>query len=159
MDIAHPLNQKAVAYLSRRNPTASLIASVDSVPDPYLRLGSHPEIVERLWKQIAPAFISNIECRWIVFGTPALVQPTTGVILAAALGTQYCLRLPGQLRKLALQAGCKTIIHWSPGHVTDIELEFGDDWLFGKWLPAEIEWCREAFGIFGEISAPHSSGF
>jgi hypothetical protein len=122
-------------------------------------LGSHPDIVERLWKQIAPALDPHPHSQWIVCGTPALVQPATGVLLAVAMGTQYCLRLPGDLRKLALQAGCKTIMKWSPGHVTDIELEFGDDWLFGKWLPAEIVWCREAFEIFGQISAPHSSDF
>jgi len=147
MNISHPANQPVIAFLTPRNPTASLLAAFDSRPNPYLTLGSHPEIVERVWQQIGSAMPTK--CRFNVCGTPALVQPDSGVLFAFALGTQYCLRLPPSLIETALQAQVKTSTRWASGKITDIQHELGPDWIFGSWKPAEIEWCLAAYQNFG----------
>jgi len=138
-----------IAYLSNRNPDAALTLSPEeSRRDPYMHLGSHPDIVERVWKGIGAEL--DEDCRLIVCGTPALVQPVTGIILAIALGTQYCLHLPIPLLNIALAAGAPTTTKWSGGHVTDVAKEFGEGWFFGKWLKDEIGWCRESYQVFGQ---------
>ena len=126
-----------------------MLAAIDSRPNPYLTLGSHPDIVERLWKQISAAMPS--ECRSIVCGTPALVQPESGIVFAFAYGTQYCLRLPETLIETAFLAKAKTSTRWSNGKVEDLrQLELGPGWIFGSWMAAEIEWCKESFASFGK---------
>ena len=139
-----------IAYLSNRNPDAALTLSPEeSTRDPYMSLGSHPDIVERIWKGIGAEL--DEDCRLIVCGTPALVQPITGIILAIALGTQYCLHLPIPLIQTALKAGAPTTTKWAGGRVTDVAKEFGEGWIFGKWLKDEISWCQEAYKIFGSL--------
>ena len=148
MDVSHPSNKKVIAYFSKRNPDAALVLlPEESTRDPYMSLGSHPDIVSRIWKDINAELDSD--CRLILCGTPALVHPVTGMILAVALGTQYCLHLPVPLMEAALAAGVKTTTKWSGGRVTDVASEFGDGWIFGKWLNDEIGWCREAYQFFG----------
>ena len=114
-----------------------------------MSLGSHPDIVERIWKGIGAEL--DEDCRLIVCGTPALVQPITGIILAIALGTQYCLHLPISLINTALTAGASTTTKWAGGRVTDVAKEFGEGWIFGKWLKDEISWCQQAYKIFGSL--------
>lgn len=148
MDVSHPSNKKVIAYFSNRNPDAVLtLLPENSTRDPYMSLGSHPDIVSRIWKDINPELGSD--CRLILCGTPALVHPVTGVILAVALGTQYCLHLPVPLMETALASGVKTTTKWAGGHVTDVSREFGEGWIFGKWLKDEIAWCRESYQVFG----------
>ena len=138
-----------IAYLSNRNPGAAItLLPEQSKRDPYMSLGSHPDIVERIWKGINAELDEN--CRLIMCGTPALIQPATGIILAFALGTQYCLHLPIPLIQTALAAGAPTTTKWSGGRVTDATREFGEGWIFGKWLKDEIDWCREAYQVFGQ---------
>ena len=63
MDISVPSNQKALAYLSARNPNASLtLLPEESERDPYMHLGSHPDIVERLWKEINAGLEADCRC-------------------------------------------------------------------------------------------------
>jgi hypothetical protein len=148
MDISDPLKQNVLAYLSSRYPDLPLaLLPQESKLDPYMHLGSHPDIVERIWKGIGAKLDSD--CRLIICGTPALVQPETGIILALTLGTQYCLHLPDPLVRTALEAGAKTTTKWSNGHVMDVAKIFGKGWIFGKWLKDEIEWCRQSYKIFG----------
>lgn len=148
MELSHPSNKKVVSYLSKRNPTAALtVLPEDSTRDPYMHLGSHPDIVDRLWKGIGATLDSD--CRLIVCGTPALVQPETGIILAIALGTQYCLHLPEPQFKNALALGAQTTTKWGSGRQTNLAEECGEDWIFGKWLKDEMEWCQQAYQVFG----------
>ena len=148
VNVSQPSNKMVVAYLSNRNPEAALtLLPEESTRDPYMHLGSHPDIVERVWKGIGAEL--DTDCRLIVCGTPALVQPVTGIILAIALGTQYCLHLSDPLFKTALAAGASTTRKWSGRRVTNIADEFGAGWIFGKWLKEEIGWCRESYRAFG----------
>jgi hypothetical protein len=137
-----------IAYLSNRNPDAAItLLPEESTRDPYMSLGSHPDIVEQIWKGIGTEL--DEDCRLIVCGTPALVQPATRIILAFAFGTQYCLHLPIPLIQTALAVGTPTTTKWTGGRVTDAAREFGEGWIFGKWLKDEIGWCREAYQFFG----------
>ncbi|MDR3576473.1 MAG: hypothetical protein P4L50_21620 [Anaerolineaceae bacterium] len=148
IDISHPANSNVIAYLNRRNPQAPVVAAFDSRPNPYFALGSHPDIVERVWRQIGAAMPS--ECRFIVCGTPALVQPESGILFAFALGTQYCLRLPADLIETARLAKAKTSTRWSNGKVQDVRNDLGPGWIFGGWMEAEIDWCKASYLSFGK---------
>jgi hypothetical protein len=37
---------------------------------------------------------------------------------------------------------------WWKNHVTDAQQEFGEDWIFGRFLKDELDWCREAYQMF-----------
>lgn len=121
-------------------------ARPDSVPDPYWNCGCHPDVVERLWDQIGAGLPSG--CRCLVHGTPALVHPGSGAILAIGIGTQYGLRLPGALAADAIKAGAKTRTVWTNGGDMDTQRELGDDWVFGAWLPDELSWFKRVYEMF-----------
>ena len=105
-----------------------------------MSLGSHPEIVGRLWHGLARSLPDDSRC--IVFGTPALVAPHSGLILAVAFGTQYALRLPPNVVRVAIASGAKIVTTWTSGGKTNIRELFGADWIFGSWLKEEQMWCR-----------------
>ena len=52
------------------------VASPDTVGDPYYGQGSHPDVVERVWDQLGASLPTD--CRCLVYGTPALVDPASG---------------------------------------------------------------------------------
>jgi hypothetical protein len=58
------------------------------------------------------------------------------------------------LIQTALAAGAPTTTKWAGGRVTDAVKEFGEGWIFGKWLKDEIGWCRESYQIFGISGNP-----
>jgi len=89
-----------------------------------------------------------VDCLAVVHSDPALVHPKSGAIFAICLGMAYCLRLPGSLGIEATRAGAKTFRTWSTGDTTDVRLEFGDDWVFGAWLPDELNWCKKVYEIY-----------
>src|SRR4029079_15419807 len=67
-------------------------------------LGTHPTVVDRLWGDLNQALPTD--ARWLVFDGPALVHPC-GALLAAAIGTQYALRLLSGDRDAAIAAGAE----------------------------------------------------
>lgn len=143
---SHARNAGVLGYLGRdgRHP---IIASPESRDDPYLHAGSHPEIVERIWDEIGPR-VDSAE-RVLLGGTPGLFLRQGGLVVAAALGTEYALRLePGMLRE-ARRAGARTEHRYSVGDVVlDLAATFGDDWVFGRWDAAEPEWCASSARAF-----------
>jgi hypothetical protein len=83
-------------------PSPPLSQSLDQVKDPIFGLGTHPDIVERLWllDRGLPA-----SCRWVVWGFPALVHPLSGVIFAIGFGTiGIAMRLPAEWPATAPEA-------------------------------------------------------
>jgi len=137
-------NLGVLDYLSNLNAKhLPPCVSPDAVKDPYISLGSHPDIVQRLWDTLAASLPHETRC--IVFGTPALVVPRSGLVLAIGFGTQYGLRVPLDAVNAAVAAGAKTFMKWSVGPSTDIQQLFGADWVFGWWLKEETEWCRRVF--------------
>ena len=151
--LGHSANEQLVRYLSqqdqrsgskwRENPSCS----PDTIEQPYLRLGAHPNVVTRLWNTFASALPSR--CNWVVYGTPVLVNPASAVIFACALGTIYALRLPRDARTEALELGLSTTHRYSNGVVLNLA-NFGDGWVFGRALREEQRWCVRAFEYAGE---------
>jgi hypothetical protein len=85
-------------------------------------------------------------------GTPALVHPQSGTAFGFGVGSLTCaLRLPPILTSAALAAGAKT--RWDfPAYpelgIPAASLDLagtGAEWVFGGWLPAEVEWCHAAY--------------
>jgi hypothetical protein len=153
VNIARPENIKVIAHLTRaggyfasKSHDSPAFAAWDSVPNPYSGCGCHPDIVEYLWDKIGKSL--SADCRGLVYGTPALVQPKSGVILALGKGTRYNLHLPGSIGAEAIKKGAKTQVKWSTGDFTDIQKEYGEDWFFGTFLPDELIWCKQAYEMF-----------
>ena len=137
-DPEHPLNRGVVAGMRRRRPDAALTEVPKSGPDPYFNRGSHPDIVERIWKQLGASFPP--EGRIILLGSPALIEPVRGVAVAVAWGTAYVLRVPDDAIETAIARGCATTHTWGNKSVTDVEAEFGRGWLFGRFVDEEPGW-------------------
>jgi hypothetical protein len=112
-------------------------APLDSMRDPYQLAGSHPDAVERLWDGLGATLPSD--CRCLVYGTPALVHPTAGVVLAFSMGTGYFVRLPSGARGAA--PGGTSTDDWRVKAVRDL----GEDWIVGRWSEDEAGWCSEMY--------------
>lgn len=139
---AVPANAGALIYLRRRNERGRpLVEPPDAVEQPYLWLGSHPDIVEHVWDKLSARLPEGARC--IVLGCPALSDPETGVILALALGTSYALRVPSNDHEEALAAGLRSTHTYSaPAKTLDAAETFGQDWLFGSFDGREPDWLR-----------------
>lgn len=148
LDTANPVNQGVLRYLSRggksRNPA---IAAPDSVSMPYLRQGSHPDIVQRVWDDLGAGVPAG--CRCLVYGTPAIVHDQTGVVIAICNGTQYNLRLTAADFAKALARGATTRTRWSGGDEMDCVAVLGAGWVFGGWFKEEVQWCRGSYAEYG----------
>jgi hypothetical protein len=116
--------------------------SLASVADPLNGLGTHPDLVARLWKlnEALPE-----DSRWVVYGRPALVHPVSGVIFAYATGTVgYAIRLPRRRRDEADRLGSRSRIDVPGINSYNLALA-GCEWRFGQWLDQEADWCRAAY--------------
>ena len=141
-------NERVLDHLRRRQPTAlAFVWHRERTLKAYYESGCHPEIVERIWDKIGRALSSD--CRAMIYGTPTLVHPVSGAVLAIGMGTQYGLRLCEPGLSAARAAGAKTTVTWTGGDSTDIGVECGRDWVFGFWSSEELVWCQQAFGAFG----------
>lgn len=118
------------------------IRAAEPGPRPYLGMGSHPDVVTRVWDVLGAAL--PFDGRAIVFETPALVHPEAGVVLAMAFGTAYLLHLPGELAAEAIASGCRTKERWSDGTELELGEALGEGWVFGGWKDAEAAWVVAA---------------
>jgi hypothetical protein len=146
LDKSQPLNQYLLRYLQnpkRLHFNSQPIVAPDMHPDPYWKAGSHPEIVERVWDILGSAL--PVDCRAVVYGTPALVHPDKGVVFALVYGTQYAIRVPNELIYEAVKIGCKKEQEWTGGRKTNIEEELGEGWLFGCWAEGEKQWLTRSY--------------
>ena len=120
---------------------------LSAVADPLYGLGTHPDLSERLWALNA---VLPEDCRWVVFGFPALVSPTSGIIIAFARGTLgYALRLTEDDRAEADALGARTQIGAPGGPRLDVR-EGGPEWRLGRWFNREPNWSRTAYEAYGE---------
>ncbi len=133
-------------YVPERMPP---LAMPDAVVQPYLSLGTHPDLVARLWDELQSRL--PVDCRVIFYGTPALIHPATGVVFGFAGGSHtYALRLPEAEVTEAIRAGATRIAHYS-GKQPHLDLDdIGPDWVFCRWLPNEEAWCLAAFEHAGQ---------
>jgi len=144
LNLEHPANARVIRYLKKRNEKAPPLQLPDSVSTPYYSLGSHPDIVERVWVQLAARLPS--ECAVIAYGNPALVHPASGIVMALAMGTAYTLRILPESRDEAVRAGASAIHNYTASRIVlDVSKELGPDWIFGCWDERECEWCFEVY--------------
>ena len=140
-------NEGVFRYLGGRPAAERDARPVTSPNDPSRdyswEVGAHPDVVERLWDQLGKNLPKT--SRALVFGTPALVHPESGVVFAFALGTEYALRLPYRVWRDKRTAGLRTVAQWTGGGSTDIERECGKEWILGSYTADEISWCEEVF--------------
>ena len=153
IDFDHPANLGLVQYLSAEAALgAEREAPSTAVKNPYYTLGTHPDVVERLWDELGGALPKN--CRWVLYGHPVLVRHDTGIVFGFAGGSHtYALRLPPAEREAAIAAGATTV-HRYPAYpqlqvaAATLDLAtFGPEWVFGGWFRNEEEWCRRAFDL------------
>ena len=117
-------------------PPPPLSQALDQVADPRNELGTHPDIVDGLWR-----LDSGLprKCRWAVWGYPALVHPVTGVIFAMGFGTiGIVARVTPDLRD-----GAPAIRLMNPGQHYDIS-PAGAEWRFLNNQSQEAL-CRAAY--------------
>jgi hypothetical protein len=99
--------------------------------------------VQHLWKKLGNKLPVN--CRAILYGSPVLIEPSSGVVIAKAYGTVYVIRVcPGDI-EAALSLGCTTTHQWSDGTTLDLQQELGVDWVFGHFLKEEYGWLQNTF--------------
>jgi hypothetical protein len=148
IDTISQVNRGVLKYLSRgKKSQNTAIAAPSTVADPYQGQGSHPDIVQRVWDELGANL--PVECRCLVYGTPALVHERTGVIIAICNGTQYNLRLTADDLLEARAKKSSTRNRWSDGTEMDSTSELGTDWIFGGWLKDEERWCRDTYRKHG----------
>jgi len=146
LDESHPMNQFVLKYLRGRKHLLfkpEPLLSLDEHVNPYTQAGSHPDIVERVWDVLGASL--PVDCRALVYGTPALVHPREGVVLAVANGMRYAIRVPDESIHAALKVGRQTVQEWSGGGMTKLEEEFGHVWVFGAWVEEEKEWLARVY--------------
>jgi hypothetical protein len=112
-------------------------------------------VVEWLWDRLGKALAEDGRC--LVYGTATLVQPSSGVILARALGTAYALRVPPERMTQALGEGYRQVWETGPRDaretLIDLATTHGPDWVIGRHEHAEARWCRTLFQYYSEPPA------
>lgn len=143
----HPANAGILTRL-RKSTSGTVLpnGAPEEHPDPYFRLGTHPDLVARLWDEITISLPTR--CQWIINNSPVLVHPASGIIFGYAGGTHtYALRLPSAVRQEALEQGAKRV-HVYPGSTFDLDT-VGEEWVLGWWFQDEARWCRAAYKFAG----------
>jgi hypothetical protein len=137
------VNAGALRYLAHGRPADEADSGPPSPEVDRFHLGTHPDIVERLWGVLNSALPAD--ARRLVFDGPALVHPS-GSLLAAGLGTQYVLRLLAPDRTLAIQAGAEVTHHFRTVDTTlDLAATFGPEWVFGRFDEREPGWLLDSY--------------
>ncbi|MCC6618979.1 MAG: hypothetical protein IT341_08065 [Chloroflexi bacterium] len=107
------------------------------------RLGANPDLVDWLWNDLASVLPGDARC--LVAGGAAIVHPASGLLVAAALGTQYALRLSGRSLDDAIRAGYETRHEFrTVGRTIDLATEFGPGWVFGRFAAGERRWLADS---------------
>jgi hypothetical protein len=144
----HPANAGLCRFCAPRYAAGRMppLARVDEVVNPYMTLGTHPDLVARLWDELPLKL--PVDCRVVFMGTPALLHPESGIVFGFAYGTHaYALRLPEAERDAARNAGASATQKFSAGQ-PDVNLaNVGPEWIHCKWLPGETDWCLAAFTL------------
>lgn len=160
VDFHHPTNVGILTYLGSPERLAKSVSEARDLPScspssvnaPYMKLGSHPDLVARLWDEVTVKL--PVKCQWIVYGMPVLVNPSSGIIFAFGGGTHtYAFRLPPKEHQEAVQAGAKNIYQYPaiPSlkiQASTLDLDtIGKEWIFGSWLKNEENWCIAAYNF------------
>jgi hypothetical protein len=142
--VARPENAGPLRYLAHGRDAAEGTFGPPPPDVDRFHLGTHPDIVDLLWDALNAALPSD--CRWLVCDVPALVQPESGVILAAGIGTQYALRLLPEDAAAAVEAGAELVHAFQTvGTTLDLPATFGAGWVFGRFEEREAGWLLASY--------------
>jgi hypothetical protein len=149
IDFASAANATVLRFLGVAEP--ELARATSAVGVDRMILGTHPDLVDYLWKLGASL---PGPCACVVDGRsfPLLSHPESGVVFAVAGGTNTLgLRLPGPELAAALDVpGFGREYVYPSGPVRAAEL--GDDWALVRSYAAEnAERCRRAFAHAGTL--------
>jgi hypothetical protein len=111
--------------------------------DPYLEQGCHPDVVGRIWDDLASHLPRD--CRAQAKGRPVLAHPDSDRIFAFARGTSYALWLVPEDFEQARAAGAATSWTWAGGRVTDLAASAGQGWIWGRWYANEPSWMQRSY--------------
>jgi hypothetical protein len=140
----HPGNAGALRYLAHGRPVADAGFGRPPPDVDRLHLGTHPDTVDWLWDTLNAAL--PVDCRWLVFDGPALVDPAGGLILAVGIGTQYALRLLPQDLAAAVARGSELVHTFrTVGTSLDLPATLGPEWVFGHFDEREPGWLRATY--------------
>ncbi len=151
-DFAHPANERVLRYF-KRGWDGSRPGNLSAPPAVYdlhrNSLGTHPDLADRLWKEIVRKLPD--ECGWVVYGQPALVRPSSGIIFGFAGGTHtYALRLPADVWKEAALLSPKRVWTYAGGQEFNLD-EIGKEWVSGDWFKVAEDWCLAAYEHAGRV--------
>jgi hypothetical protein len=128
-------------------PDPPMSQPLDAVADPWMGLGTHPDIIEEMWR-LDDAL--PVRCRWVFWGGPALVHPVSGIVFAVGFGTVgFVVRLPQPLRAGAEPDCAAAVLKGNPGQTFDISAA-GPEWRFLRAKAPRMEWMRAAYDFAGE---------
>ncbi|MDP9249926.1 MAG: hypothetical protein M3O78_00965 [Chloroflexota bacterium] len=142
-----PENAGVLHYLGPARGLEDLPVGEPADAADRLHLGTHPLVVARLWDVLNAGLPADGRC--VIYGSPALVEPVSGIVLAVGIGTQYALRLRPADRTMALAAGAEVVHAFrTSGGTLDLGVAFGADWTFGTDDPREPQWLAAAAAGF-----------
>jgi hypothetical protein len=140
------INSKIINYLSiKKFPkhlefrSSSELELVDQS-----EIETHPDIIDLLWREYSKKIPSS--CQMILFGTPVLVNPKTGIIFGIAEGTNPpILRVRPEVIPLIIKNGGKVLLSNMDGVFADANI-LGDDWIYCFSFINEIQkYCIESY--------------
>jgi hypothetical protein len=143
IDFAHPANAAVLRFLGISDPARARTNAPAEVDG--LALGTHPDLVEYLWKLAAP-LPGACACVIDERSFPLLAHPGSGVIFGLAGGTStFALRLPEpELGEALAVQGYGSEYRYPSSTVRAADL--GDDWaLVRPFGEANAAWCARAF--------------
>jgi hypothetical protein len=156
-NIIQPDNTKIIEFLRIQRIEYSylfpkskspLFATWDSVSNALYDCACHPDVVEYLWTTIGRALPGD--CRGLVYGSPVLAHPATGIIFGACVGTFSFLRLPRELYSVEIEAGAKTYVEVKPhGHISVSE-DLGEGWILSPSTTRKPGWYTRIYEAFGK---------
>ena len=147
---AEKFEARLAKIMAAPNPPVPVSQPLPSISHPrYGGLGTHPDLIDRLLHLDATL---PQRSGWVVYGSPALVHPETGIVFGFARGTLgYALRLPASACAEADQAGyrkAKKIGHQVDADMWDVG-RAGPEWRLGAGSASEEAWCRAAYEAVG----------
>src|SRR5688572_14249314 len=146
VDASNPANQPALTSLEASARADRPLTPAAEAIDPYYEAGCQPEVVGWMWERLSKKLPPESRC--LIYGTPCIVQPSSGILLAVGMGTSYVIRLLQEFLPAAAEIGCTPRHVWGDGRVTDLGVEYGDGWVFGSYSRESVEWCRATFHHF-----------
>jgi hypothetical protein len=150
----HPENKDLMTQLAAYPTGFPLISSHAATwKDPYTHHGSPPQIVSWIWKELAKALPTESRC--FIYSAPALVAPKSGMILAAAIGTGYVLRVPPAAAREAIAATSLMVRALVAKGGIDVSSSWRGSWVYGTFSNEERVWCRAVYDEFETFNNFH----